>query len=547
MTTYNLLDEPWLPVRWRGGRYAGTAPPSAVGLREALIRAHDIAELATDNPLETISLNRLLAALVASALPELANETDWFKAWDAGQFDANRVDDYLRQYSTHFDLLSPVRPFFGHPQTDAKEISPLSRLQHAATSGNNALLFSHDLDSVSQTMTFAEVARALVASQAFAVSGGAAKPFYYSHGPLISKAIFWIRGRKDTDFCLFRTLLLNLSPTEKVWGNPRHGQGLATWVADTAPAPLQNRQVAGISDLFTFQSRRFQLVVSDLSIVTGVRCNQGSTMNLLFHDPYLAYRKTDNGPTPLRLSLSRALWRDSIIYMMSSSSNDHPPRTFEWLSDPSTLVELDLTTDTPFLVDVFGLINDDTQAGKIHMWRQERVTIYPSIINEVGRWNALQEMLDTPNPHINDAKKMALKLREAVRAFANRSRLNKPYESNKNGKVERTRLQRAEQSDRDAFVQMIDAESRYWLALGSVFDTFLGQVATLSVEGEELQNLQHRWQTTLRQTAQKALRQALESFQQDARTLQAQAEAELVLRLGTLYPKSDKSNKPETV
>lgn len=49
---YNLLDELWLPVTW-----SSNDPPSEIGLREVLHRAHEITELATDNPLETVALN----------------------------------------------------------------------------------------------------------------------------------------------------------------------------------------------------------------------------------------------------------------------------------------------------------------------------------------------------------------------------------------------------------------------------------------------------------------------------------------------------------
>ncbi|WP_019991491.1 type I-E CRISPR-associated protein Cse1/CasA [Rudanella lutea] len=532
MTTYNLLDEPWLPVRWRGGE-----PPAAVGLREALLRAHDISELATDNPLETISLNRLLAALVASVFPELANEPEWFATWDAGWFDADRVDAYLKQYHAHFDLLSPVRPFFGNPQTDAKEISPLSRLQHAATSGNNALLFSHDLDSVPQTMTFAQAARALVCCQAAALGGGVAQPFNLCHGPLVGGAFFWLRGSVNGETSLFRALLLNLAPVENVWGNASKDAHTATWEAQDPPKPIKDQQVFGVRGLFTFQSRRLQLVTdSEGKQAVGVRYNQGSKMERLYDDPHLAYYYNDKiGDLPIRFSTSRALWQDSTIYMMTREHKGHAPRTFEWLSDPSTLNALDMARQEPLLADVFGLVNDQ---AKVELWRHERVTIYPSIINEPSRWIALQQMLDGPDTQTDDARKVAGRLREAVRAFATRVRLNKPWG---------VRLGDIERADRDAFVLMIDAESRYWLGVGSMFDTFLGKVATLPVEGEELLILQHRWQQTLHQTAQRALHQSLESFQQDARTLQALAEADMVLRYGTLYPKIDKPLKTETV
>jgi CRISPR system Cascade subunit CasA len=110
-----------------------------VGLRDALLRAHEIEELATDNPLETIALNRLLAAMAAAIFPELAEESDWYGLWQTGHFDAQRCESYWTDSAAHFDLLSPTCPFFGHPNPAAKEISPLSRLLHASASGNSAV------------------------------------------------------------------------------------------------------------------------------------------------------------------------------------------------------------------------------------------------------------------------------------------------------------------------------------------------------------------------------------------------------------------------
>lgn len=524
MKSFNLLEEPWLPVRW-----CGDAPPAPVGLREALLRAHDIAELATDNPLETISLNRLLAAAVASVFPELSDQNEWLKMWNELQFDPDRCNAYFDQHAPRFDLLSPTRPFYGHPQTDAKEISPPSRLLHAATSGNNALLFSHDLDSVLQTLTFAEAARALVCTQAAALGGGVAQPFNLCHAPLVGGAFFWLRGTLDGSTSLFRALLLNLAPTPKVWGDVKKDQDAETWFAEAAPKPLKDRQVHGVRGLFTFQSRRLQLVPdADGQTVVGVRYNQGSKMELLFHDPHLAYRQGKEGEFALRLSTDRALWQDSAIYMMNAGKQGHAPRTVEWLSDSETRAALDLARHEALSADVFGMVNDQ---AKIELWRHERVTIYPSVVNDPDRWTALRQMLDDEKYPADDARKVALRLREATKAFATRARLNKPWG---------VRLGDVERGERDQFAQMIDAESRYWLRLGSVFDGYLHEVATLPVEDESLPNLLRRWQDTLRQTANEALHSALESLALDARTWQALSEAETVLQEGTLYPKNQK-------
>ncbi|CCH51596.1 hypothetical protein BN8_00529 [Fibrisoma limi BUZ 3] len=525
MIPFNLLDEPWLPVRW-----CGDSPPSMVGLRDAIVKAHDISELATDNPLETIALNRLLVAVVASAFPELIEPREWAATWKKGQFDVDRYAAYLDRHTDHFDLLSPTRPFYGDPKTDAKEVSPMSRLQHAAASGNNAVLFSHDLDAVNKPVDLAEAARALVCTQAAALGGGVAQPFNLCHAPLVGGAFFWLRGAVNESPSLFRALLLNLPPTTEVWGEDAPNS--ATWESEKPPV-AQKRDVSNLRDLFTFQSRRLQLVLNSDRQVIGVRYNQGSKIEkLLFHDPYLAYRSNKDGEFPLRFGLGRALWQDSAIYMMKQTGTDgHAPRTLNWLSK-RTMRQYGIDSQAAYAVDVFGLVNDQ---AKVELWRHERVTIYPEIIANETRWQALMELLNDEKNPADDAKKRADRLREATRAFATRARLNKPWG---------VRLGDVERADRDAFVQMLDTDSRYWLLLGSRFDGYLTRIATSPIE--ELSNVRADWQKFIWKAAYTALNDALRSLAQDARTYQALADADMVLRYGTLYPKNEPLNTKTT-
>jgi CRISPR system Cascade subunit CasA len=514
--TYNLLHKPWLPVRWRGG-----GPPTEVGLRDALVRAHDIEELATDNPLETIALNRLLAALTAAVFPELAEESDWLDCWEHNYFDVGRCDAYFADYANRFDLLSETRPFYGHPVTDSKEVSPVSRMLHAAASGNNAVLFSHDLDSVSRPMTLAEAARALVCTQAAALGGGVAKPFNLSHGPLVGGAYFWLRGLVREKPSLFHALLLNLAPGAQVWGNTNGDH--PTWEAETPPV-AQKRDVGGIRDLFTFQSRRLQVVPDSNGQVRGVHYNQGSKIEeLLFHDPHAAYKLGKEGPYPLRFSTGHALWQDSAAYMLAiekKGEGGHAPRTFEWLTDPAYLDALGLDETAAFAADVFGMVNDQ---AKVELWRQERITIYPDILTNVDRWDALNRLVE-------EAQLTSKRLREATRAFAVRARLNKPWG---------VRLSDVERGDMDAFVQALATDSRYWPALGQQFNRFLAEVATVPVD--DLDAVRQTWQRFAHDTSQNALKGVLENYQLSDSGWQAMAEAETVLRIGTLYPKSRKT------
>lgn len=519
MPTFNLLEQLWLPVRWASG-----GPPAEVGLRDALLRAHEIEELATDNPLETLALNRLLAALLAAVYPGAAEEDEWFRLWDLGHFEAGPVDAYLARYADRFDLLSPTLPFMGHPQPDTTEVSPLTRLLHAATSGNNAVLFSHDLDSRPRPLPAAEVARAVVCAQAASLGGGVAKPFNFSHGPLVGGAYFWLRGTLAEQATLFRALLLNLPPTAQMWGTS--AQDAPTWEA-RKPVAAEKRQVSGLRELFTFQSRRLALVSDAHGQVVGVRYNQGSKVEaLLLHDPHLAYRAGKEGEFPLRFQAGRALWRDSTTYLLhrGSSAGGHAPLTLQWLTR-QVRRRLGADQALAYAVDVFGLVNDQ---AKVELWRQERVTVYPAIIEDADRWEALRAMLTAAG-----YEQQAQRLREATKAFATRARLHKPWGS---------RLGDVERAECAALVQMLDTESRYWLALGEVFDDYLARLA--STAPDKLEGVEADWQHDIREAAEQALRRALTSLATDARTRQALAEAETVLRYGTLYPKSDKSLSP---
>ena len=510
---FNLLEQPWLPVRWVSG-----APPAEVGLREALVRAHEIEELASDNPLETLALNRLLAALVAAVYPGAAEEAEWLRLWDAGRFGAADLDRYLaeKKLADRFDLLSRDYPFLGHLQPETAEVSPPTRLQHAATSGNNALLFSHDLDGEPRPLSPAAAARAVVCTQAAALGGGVAKPFNFSHGPLVGGAYFWVRGAVGGQASLQRALLLNLAPTPDVWGTSPHD--VPTW--ETAgPVKPEMRQVAGIRELFTFQSRRLALVADARGQVLGVRYNQGSKVQkLLLPDPHLAYRAGKEGVFPLRFQAGRALWRDSTTYLLhrGGSQGSHAPRTLEWLSSPLNLRKLAAGPATAFAVDVFGLVNDQ---AKVELWRHERITLYPSILEDEDRWATLRNMLtDDPTVAGDNAARRASRLREATRAFAARARLNKPWNA---------RLGDVERAERDAYAQALATDTPYWLALGAEFDYFLAQVA--SVPAEQLEQVLAAWQLKLADTAQRALRGVLTSLAVTARTWQALTEADAVL------------------
>jgi len=102
---FDLIDQPWMPVH-RFGK------PLLVSLREALVEAHELDELAPPRPtLVPAVLRQVLLPIVIDAFDIPTSEVDWAERWRAGQFDAPQIEGYLDRHRDRFDLFHPEQPF----------------------------------------------------------------------------------------------------------------------------------------------------------------------------------------------------------------------------------------------------------------------------------------------------------------------------------------------------------------------------------------------------------------------------------------------------
>src|SRR5437763_11916675 len=113
---YNLLEQPWIPVRLADGRYQD------VGLRDVFALAPQIRAISDPSPLVAAALYRLLLAVAHRVLTGPASVEEWAALWDAGVFPMEAVDAYLARVRDRFDLFHPERPFY---QTGA--LAPYTR------------------------------------------------------------------------------------------------------------------------------------------------------------------------------------------------------------------------------------------------------------------------------------------------------------------------------------------------------------------------------------------------------------------------------------
>lgn len=187
MNNFNLIDEPWIPVRW-----LPTANDNSplVSLGTAFKRGNEIADLDCSPP-ERIALMRLFICVTHAALgvPEDANEWDDF----APDIDT-AIPNYLRQpeVQPHFNLLGDGPRFLQNKNSKGGTTYPLSKVCPELASGNNPTLFDHWGDEP-RPWQAAQTTIALLCLQNFFV-GGCMASAVKGNGPALKSLQLFLHG-----------------------------------------------------------------------------------------------------------------------------------------------------------------------------------------------------------------------------------------------------------------------------------------------------------------------------------------------------------------
>ena len=333
---YNLLDEPWIPVRLVDGTIAD------VGLLELLRRTTDIADLACELPTQSIAIQRLILA-IAYRVATPRDTRDWVRQWEDGA-PTEQMIEYLERWRDRFYLFGGRFPFMQvvDLRTAKDGVSGLEKL--IADVPNGEQFFTTRDGRALACIPPSEAARWLVHAQAYDPSGirsGAVGDSQvkggkgYPIGPAWCGhlGLVWLKG-KDLD----ETLVLNLIPasTAALRGVDSSTEwGACSWedpdpetsvrgdysLLDSAGTPRE----LSIPRLLTWHSRRIRLV-GDSSGVTGVVLAQGDKL----------------APQEMRLYEPQSLWRYSTPQSKKFKTDVYMPRKFEagralWRNLPGTL------------------------------------------------------------------------------------------------------------------------------------------------------------------------------------------------------------------
>jgi CRISPR system Cascade subunit CasA len=396
--SFDLVNEPFLPCLLADGS------PAEFGLRDALARAHEIAELLDGSPLATLTLHRLLLAILHRTYQGPKNSAERVAIRKAGRFDADRVASYLGRWADRFDLFHETFPFFQRAGFATREPSGINRLAQELSRGNNAALFDHTTDDPPPAFTAAQAARLVVAEQTFAVGGGKSDTGNTTHAPLVSGAAALVRGGT-----LFETLWLNLTLFD---GDqkpvPGEEDDAPVWERAPAQPHKEPSRPRGYLDYLTWQSRTLRLHPEEVDgrvAVRRVSYAQGRRLETAagFHDPVIAYsrRDTKDDFQPVRFNEFRDLWRDSAALFRVAEQDQRYDRAPTILH---TLAALELREVLPrsarYRLSVFGLCTDK---AKVNFWRHETLPLPLAYLDR---------------PELVDALKRSLAVAEAVASKA---------------------------------------------------------------------------------------------------------------------------------
>ena len=526
--SFDLIDQPWIPCVDLDGQ------PRMLGIGETLIRAHELREIFDDSPLVTVTLHRLLLAVVHHMVQGPRDPDHWAAIWKdgTGGFERTEVDEYFAAADRRrrFDLFDADYPFYQSadlPFAEAAQggkkgrdfAAPVSRLAIEQASGSNVTLFDHSVDTNPKPVGAGEAARLLVAMMGFSVGGTITfidkKDRSAKACPLVKGAIAVVRGDS-----LFQTLALNLHQLNGGDGEPfefDESVDCPAWARKDKVVP-EGRLPRGYLDYLTWQSRRIRLKPeADGAGATVVR--QAVMMKGEFfpdefqrrgHETMVAFRvKKDTKPNenpfiPIGFQEDRVFWRNSLALYQSIDQLWVRPPMVDWLN--RVCLAGHLNRSLVFPLDLYGMSSDQ---AKILFWRHERFSLPMELIDSAARLIVLKTALDC-------AEKTRSNLWKAVRRFAQVLVLQD----------EKKQPGTEQNKDMKNIVQTLGIERSYWERLEEVFQQLLDSLmASPAEDSDRLVEIGESWLDEVHKTARRVFEQSVERAVNSGRSQRAAAVA----------------------
>jgi CRISPR system Cascade subunit CasA len=495
---FNLTESPFIPCVMADGKL------KELGLLDTLLQAHTIREIRDGSPLVTISLHRLLLAILHRIFGP-ASLNAWKELWCARRLDAAALTRYFERWKGRFDLFDTDHPFYQTAGMTTESPHSVGALFDELASGHNATLFDHSFDESPPSADFGMAARGLVARQSFAIGLGKPPKVWIGgcitkvgdlqDGPLTRGVLLLMRGNS-----LFETLLSNLSlyvPSD---------EDLPVWERDDPEQLMSMPRATGRLDLYTWQSRRLRLVSPEPgapAVVNGVHFAQGRKPQKDAIDPLKPYyRGEKRGWLPFSLKADRGLWRDSAALLELAHDKDQPVAALNWVARATA--QGIVPRGRMYSLDAIGLGTRSGKARSVFLWRHDRMPLPSAYLQDAELVACLRGSLDK-------AEEVGSVLRQGVWALA--SEVLAP--GDRKPDTDRVR----------AMVDSLAPERSYWPRLEIPFRNLLVQLAGQADVIDRQQTLARWVCQQLYERAVNAFDEVAEQLDNSARMLRAVAVA----------------------
>ena len=374
---FNLLHEPWIPLALSDEKSA------VVSITDALLNPQKWTKVFTVNPVESLSIHRLLLAICHRAIGpgDVSQRAALLDSWPLDQ-----IRSYLQLWHHRFELHDSDRPFLQYSGlADAGALpKPWTILSPDRASGSNRVFWDHSTDSEIHPITPAEAAIALVAHLQFAPCGLVKFLRTSASASPCTGSLLVI----PTGNTLQETLALSLVEQTAA----EYEIDLPTWEAPLPPIRELEKPtpiiIAGPAQRYTFMPRMVELLPAEM--ITHVLYAPGlSPAESPIPDPMAAVVTSSKGKQiPLMLNESKAMWRD--FHALIGAKGSHPPETVR----NAQSIQGQRGNYQPIGLTAGGLITDK---AKFLAWRLEFRNINPMILSQNNAISVVEEVLEIAN------------------------------------------------------------------------------------------------------------------------------------------------------
>lgn len=486
MRKFNLVDEKWIPVRFRDGTR------DELGISATLLRSGEIAAIEDPSPLVVAALHRFLLAVLYRALEgptDIEQAKELFKAG----LPEKMVTTYLEKWRDRFWLIDETHPFGQIPAFEPKAWRAWTVLAAEHNADNAKVLFDHVDVEAPGFISEGATTRWLLATHTFSVSCGKSELSHTGTAPSATAVMVLPVGSNLQD-----TLLFSLVPQNKAIA----ANDFPLW--EREPETVESlksgaeRAISGYADRYTWRTRSIRLGTDDSGLISKLAFASGVGNTSLDHvDPMLCYRIDEKlGKLSVQFR-DRGIWRD-----FDSLLPDELQLAPQVIEHTATLSRSNRER-FPGSVLILGQANNK---AKIEFWRMERFTLPAALVSDRYIRTEIRKLL-------TDAEEAQKSLWLACRSYA------------------RDILSRGSREpvgkDISAFVDQMPVSPWYWSTLESCFQSVLHDY-TVDIDPDAIR---YRWLIYVRNAINSAWEQQCTAVSTgDAWAIRALVKAEKPVR-----------------